>query len=407
MEGFVQDPSSGAARRAEERVLLACARLPGDREAARELGSLASAPLDWTRLARLAIAHKVTPFLLLGLESLPPGPVPAQILEALRTHVAAHRERARELARELVELLAAFERSGVRAVPFKGPALAERACGDASLRLAGDLDLLVAKRDIPRVCAELAARGFREGTELKIGRTLTEAEHDWYRGYQGEYLFVREQDALAVEPHWAIAPRTLANPLDEPGMLERARPFPFQGRSLPGLSTEDLLLVLCVHASKHEWTELRSVTDVAGLLDREPDVDWPELLGRARALGSARMLLLGLALARDLAGSRLAPEAERALAEDPTALEMAAEVGARLFREDYAAPSVFRLSRFRTRMRERRADRVAYVLRTVFTPTIEHVTLVALPRPLRFLYYPLKLAADYVALPVRRRIGSG
>jgi hypothetical protein len=210
-----------------------------------------------------------------------------------------------------------------------------------------------------------------------------------------------------VEPHWAIAPRTLANPLDEAGMLERARPFPFRGRSLPGLATEDLLLVLCAHASKHEWTELRSITDVAGLLAREPDVDWRALLGRARALGSARMLLLGLALARDLAGSRLAPEAEQALAADPLAARMAAEVGARLFDEDYVAPSVFRLSRFRVRMRERGSDRVAYVLRTVFTPTIEHVSLVALPRALRFLYYPLKLAADYVALPVRRRIEPG
>jgi hypothetical protein len=56
-------------------------------------------------------------------------------------------------------------------------------------------------------------------------------------------------------------------------------------------------------------------------------------------------------------------------------------------------------------MRERRRDRIAYLLRTIFTPTIEHVTLVSLPRGLRFLYYPLKLAVDYVALPVRRRVG--
>jgi hypothetical protein len=55
-------------------------------------------------------------------------------------------------------------------------------------------------------------------------------------------------------------------------------------------------------------------------------------------------------------------------------------------------------------MRERRRDRIAYVLRTVFTPTIEHVTLLPLPRSLRFLYYPLKLALDYVVLPLRRRL---
>jgi hypothetical protein len=391
--------------RPEELILLACARPAGDPEGAAALRSLRVAEVDWTRLAGLAVAHRVTPLLLQGFETLPAGAVPGEILEALRSHVAGHQERARQLVRELMELLDAFAAQGLRAVPFKGPSLAERAYGDASLRLAGDLDLLVPETAIPGVCAELAARGYREASEARAGRPLTEAEHAWYRSYQGEYLFVREVDSIAVEPHWAIAPRTLAVPLDTSGLLERASSFPLGGRSLPGLATPDLVLVLCVHASKHEWTELRSITDLAGLLAREPGIDWRLLLARAREQGSLRMLLLGLALAERVAGAALAPTVAAALAADPAAGRLADEVVARLFREDYHAPSVFRLSRFRLRMRERRRDRIAYLLRTIFTPTIEHVTLVSLPRGLRFLYYPLKLAVDYVALPVRRRVG--
>ena len=390
--------------RPEELILLACARPPDDPEAAAVLRSLQAEEVDWTRLAELALAHRVTPLVLRGFEMLATSSVPAEIMEALRSHVEAHRERSRRLVRELFDLLDAFSARGVRAVPFKGPALAERAYGDASLRLAGDLDLLVPEPEIPAVCAELTARGYQEASEATVGRPLSKAEHAWYRSYQCEYLFVRERDSIAVEPHWAIAPRTLAVPLDTAGLLDRATPFPLQGRSVPGLATPDLVLVLCVHASKHEWTELRSVTDLAGLLARERGIDWPMLLTRAREQGCLRMLLLGLALAERVAGARLAPEAAAALAAEPAAERLAAEVIARLFREDYRPPSIFRRSRFRRRMRERRGDRITYVLRTVFTPTIEDVTLVSLPPALHFLYYPLKLVVDYVVLPVRRRL---
>ena len=50
------------------------------------------------------------------------------------------------LVGELVHALDALDRAGVRALAFKGLALAAQAYGDAAARGAGDLDLLVATR---------------------------------------------------------------------------------------------------------------------------------------------------------------------------------------------------------------------------------------------------------------------
>jgi len=48
---------------------------------------------------------------------------PAEIMEALRSRVEAHRERSRRLVREVFDILAAFSARSLRAVPFKVPAL--------------------------------------------------------------------------------------------------------------------------------------------------------------------------------------------------------------------------------------------------------------------------------------------
>ena len=78
-------------------------------------------------------------------------------------------------------------------------------------------------------------------------------------------------------------------------------------------------------------------------------------------------------------------------------------------RPDRADPSIYTLTAFRLRMRERTADRVRYVARTLATPRDIHFSLLRLPDALFFLYTPLKLVHDYVLLPVwmlGKRVGQ-
>ncbi len=207
-----------------------------------------------------------------------------------------------------------------------------------------------------------------EQTRYRTGRALDATEDAWYRHAQAEYVYLRPRDGMVVEPHWTLAPRPLAVDLDLPGIWRRARRFPLAGREVPGMALEDLVLALCIHGSKHEWTELRWICDIAELVARQPGVDWAAALARAETQGCARMLRPGLALAERVLGEPLPAAARTATLADATALALAAHVEARLFDVDYDAPSVFRVSRFRLRMRERARDRVACLARTLATP---------------------------------------
>jgi ubiquinone/menaquinone biosynthesis C-methylase UbiE len=111
------------------------------------------------------------------------------------------------------------------------------------------------------------------------------------------------------------------------------------------------------------------------------------------------MVLLGLALARDVCGAALPPVVQARLDMDPVADALAQNTCARLFLEDNATPDQSRITAYRFRMRERWRDRIAYVLRTLCTPREKHLAMVSLPAPLFFLYIPLKLIHDYLLLP--------
>ena len=126
------------------------------------------------------------------------------------------------------------------------------------------------------------------------------------------------------------------------------------------------------------------------------------MLARATAAGLRRMLLIGVALARDLLGAPCAPPLAAALATDAAARRLAAQAAARLWRRDAPVPSVFVLTAFRWHMRERFSDRLRYAASTLLAARVPHYRAVDLPDSLIGLYPLVRLAHDFVALPLWR-----
>ena len=94
---------------------------------------------------------------------------------------------------------------------------------------------------------------------------------------------------------------------------------------------EDLLLALCIHGSKHLWERLAWICDIAGLIESQQDLNWRQLIARARATGSERMLFMGLRLAVDLIGAQLPTEVETEIKADPVVTSLSGDVVRYLF----------------------------------------------------------------------------
>jgi hypothetical protein len=386
--GREPSPTSTAvppASRAALELVLACAHTGWDGLRRARLDALLRGPVDWDAVTRVARAHGLVPLVERQLANVALPAVPRRLLEALREQCRVTTRRNLLLMAELLRLLEDFGRAGVPVVPFKGPVLAMTVYGDLGLREFFDLDLLLRPSDVPRAREVLRARGYLPRFEL------TPAQERVLLRRHYELPFVHAGDGTVVELQWRIGPRHFALPLDV-DHLRRPLVYPtLLGHKVPSLAPEDLLLILCVHGTKHLWRRLGWVVDVAETLRAHPEIDWPVLLRTARRLGGERMLLLGLALARDLLGSGIPEPALARLDAEPVVATLADRCVEAVCMPAPKAASLVEASAFHLRARERPWDRVRYVAGLTLATTPGDWEIASLPGWLFLLYYPLRL----------------
>jgi hypothetical protein len=148
------------------------------------------------------------------------------------------------------------------------------------------------------------------------------------------------------------------------------------------LSPEKLLVVLCVHnGGKHQWGTLEWICDISQLIGVRKDLDWERILDNALGSGIARILFLGLYLAKDMLGADIPNEINKRLMNDSAIPSLAEEVRKRIFAETESVPGEAERFVFYLRMRENLKDKMQYCFRRLFTSTITDWSLIRLPGP--------------------------
>ncbi len=296
------------------------------------------------------------------------------------------------LSRELIRIVDRLSELGIQVLPYKGLALAEAIYGDIALRQAGDIDLLVRPRDLPRV--RDAVRELRYTPHL----SLSAAEERAYLNSGYEFAFDGPAGPNLLEVQWAIQPRFYAIDFDIAALFERATETTVAGHVMKTPSSEDLFLVLSAHAAKHVWGRLIWLCDIARLTNL-PTLNWSWIASQAKALGIVRIVRVTMLLANRLLGTPIPPAAQANLPEDMSAAALADDIQQHVaidFSYNVESVSYFRLM---MHLRERRPDRLRFLHRLLFTPGPGEWQAVRLPAPL-FPLYPLvrlsRLAARFI-----------
>lgn len=369
---------------AEVEVLLLCARTHVNADQAARVRRRLREPLDWKRLLTLAHRHKLEPLLYRQLKSISADAVPPNHLEHLRQRFHQNGARNLFLMTELRDILKLFKEHGIEVIPYKGPVLALAAYGNPALRVFSDLDLLVHPRDARRAADLLISRGYAPEYNLNDERQAA------YVHRKCELLFEQSESKLFVEIHWAVTPNYLSRKLEAEGFWTRLRELTLNGSPVLSFSTEDLLLILCVHAGKHLWERLAWVCDVAELIGARKDIDWERVRAEAGRAGVRRMLHLGLFLAHDLLDAPLPEKVVQEVEADPTIHTLARLVRDRLFTEEQWHARPTELFSYHFKVRENLLDAARYCYHIMIPPTPADLTSLSLPRSLSFLYYPLR-----------------
>jgi hypothetical protein len=309
----------------EALLLLACIQFHTGATPAEHLRHLLQDDIDWEQVMRLGQQHRVMPLLYWSLNTACPDVVPRAILDRFKHRFRINRFHNLLLTKELIALLGLFKAHGIVGIPYKGPVLAAHAYGDVSLRQFVDLDILVAEKDLSRAKDILIAHGY------KLRTALNAVEESRYLSGDYEYRLVRDDKPSVIGLHWKLAPKYLHFPLDALRVWDHLEWISLVGATVPSLTREDLLLLLCVHGTKDLWERVGWICDIALLIHSHQGMDWGRVVAQATTLRSTRVLLIGVGLAQLLFATTLPRDLLRQIQSDALVQSLVIKIRERLF----------------------------------------------------------------------------
>jgi len=172
------------------------------------------------------------------------------------------------LAAESAAFQKLFDAAGMPAMVLKGAALARLAYGDAAIKEAQDIDLLILPDHAEAAIAMLEARGYRlisPVPEVALGPAQRRALIQ----YRNEASMYHVTTGIPVDLHWALT--------DGPGFLPgvdaastgQLVDIGNAGAPVRTLGREDLFVYLAVHGALHSWGRIKWLADFQALVSHE------------------------------------------------------------------------------------------------------------------------------------------
>lgn len=235
---------------------------------------------QWKHFLDIVYSHQVYPLAYRNLERIGVL-IPKDVLLQLKGSYLINASRARRMEAESDSLLGLFTSSGIIVYPHKGPKLSRFLFGDPSARHSDDIDLIVDARNWEK------AREVMDEADYAPVMSTEGMRHDhWHKAL----TFVRKgvPNAFPVELHWDFAPKYFD--FDTSSLVSTV--LSEAGRNQGEISRELLLILLSIHASKHDVFVLKWLGDLDRLIQLGIDWDKVGLLAKKyRAERATRMLL--------------------------------------------------------------------------------------------------------------------
>lgn len=268
----------------------------------RPASSLSINELNWQQLVKSIIFHGVTPFALQAIEQFQLSTVPAESVIELRERRSIMIRRGMVALSELARLQRLFEESGIEFAVYKGPVLANRYYGDALGREFDDLDFLIRIEQLNNVRSLLASAGYECAPRWLTTLNESFLRSDYFTRLLGsEQTFFLNNGLSAVDIHWQLLPEHML-PKTANQVLSRLEQVPFQGRTIPTLSTADLIVTLSCNAGMDGWARLIWIHDLMTIVKGASPDEMKLAIENAEELRCSAVVFAGLQLVHRLYG---------------------------------------------------------------------------------------------------------
>jgi len=387
----------------ETNLIVLCARVFLSYSESSILRPALAGPLDWSVLEQNAENHVVMPLVAYVLTHNVPELIPEERRERLQERLIRTARNNLAWVQEWLNILKALTEAGIPVISFKGPTLGLMAYRNLALREFTDLDLLIHPRDMLKTRDVLVGEGYVLDSVVwgDTDTALTRSSNRQISFTKGE---------VAVDLHWGVMHAISSFQLEVGQLFESALVERHERTSFLSLSPEHLLLLLCAHGTKHYWSNLRWLCDVACHIQSNPNLNWDLCIRLAEPAGCELVLKHSLLLTGQVFDIELPEPIRRYASDDPKAPPLARTAQTFLFRpNEDRSPYLDDRSHYLQALRYRLAftngwrwrTGAALVLRRAFLPNEADWHCVRLPRAFYFLYYvirPIRLAVELLFL---------
>lgn len=209
--------------------------------------------IDWDHFLQLTRHHRVYPLIYMRLKNMDESLVPKEVIETLYEDYKRNTFQMIQLSAEMDRVSKLFTENSIRLLFLKGPVIAHEIYGDISLRTSKDLDILVKEMDFEKAEEVLLGLGYKRE---EVPTILNERK--WrYK----DIVYYHPKIGIQIEMHWSTQPFPIRTPSFNE-LWERKRTSSITGSSIFFLGEEDLFVYLVSHGARHGWFRLRWLKDI-------------------------------------------------------------------------------------------------------------------------------------------------
>lgn len=359
--------------------MILCARLKLTSKNESELLELIKNDIDWDNLFEYASSHRLIPHLYWNLKTyqfaLPPN-VFNKLTETFRTISNNNLL----LLAELVKLTKLFENEGLEAIPYKGSVLSILAYNNLSFRQFGDIDLFIKSSDASLIKNVMLLNGYELLRPIHI-------EDNYYKKFEQEYQFINKNNFSIIEIKWRIEGNFFSLPHNFEIIPNKLVHINSNNIHINTFSNIDHILILCIHAAKHDWNRLSWLCDISEFINSQ-EIDWFEILEKSSKMNIKKILSINLILTMDLFDLKLPDNICRVITSDKSTIELSIRIKERILTNK----SINLFEKFNLDLNKR--DNIWYGIKDSINgltrPTYRDFLDFSLPESLFYLYFILR-----------------
>jgi len=367
----------------EHKLVLNCVRNYFDNNLKNEIQSTLNHISNWDILLEFADEKCLIPILHGELSKFHSGQIPNEFLDELNKRF---RESARYnliLKSELLRIIDEFNKNGLNIIPFKGVILSELLYGDLSIRPFSDLDLFIGKEDFLKANELLLNLNYLPQFDINPISINNYFESVYFSNY------THKSSNIVIDLQWSIESMNYSFSLSLDKLINVSELSYISGKKVNTFSNEDLLILLSIHGSKHNWSRLIWICDIAKLLSSSYSFDWNKIFNKCVELKCKRMFLISILLCKSLFNINIPEIVKSEIKSDKRVHKLLEEICHSIF--DNKKTKNYKYFSPYIRSMDSLKDKVNFFINLI-RPTPLEYRIISLPQYMHFLYYPIRFS---------------